>query len=123
WWASRGDEANDQTERKQCLICGRVDVPTRLHDSLKLPGAVTSGVPLISFNSGAFEKHGLSGNDNAPVCRACMVAYVNALRRCLDDKYPNSKGGGTFPQQSVRLSNDTTAVYWDEQSSDLTAKL
>jgi CRISPR-associated protein Csd1 len=51
-----------------------------------------------------------------------MVAYVNALRRCLDDKYPNPEGG-TFPQQSVRLSEDTTAVFWDEQSSDLTGAL
>jgi CRISPR-associated protein Csd1 len=122
WWATRSEDADAEVEERQCLICGRFNQPARLHDSLKLPGAVTSGVPLISFNERAFEKHGLSGNENAPVCRACMVAYVNALRRCLDDKYPNPEGG-TLPQQSVRLSNDTTAVYWDEQSSDLTGAL
>jgi CRISPR-associated protein Csd1 len=123
WWARQGDGTTTRTESKQCLICGQVDVLTRLHDNLKLPGAVTSGVPLISFNAAAFEKHGLGGNDNAPVCRACMVAYVNALRRCLDDKYPRADGDGTFPQQSARLSNDTTAVYWDEQSTELTGAL
>jgi CRISPR-associated protein Csd1 len=123
WWATRSEDADAAVEERQCLICGRFKVPARIHDSLKLPGAVTSGVPLISFNERAFEKHGLSGNDNAPVCRACMVAYVNALRRCLDDKYPRPDGDGTFPQQSVRLSNDTTAVFWDEQSSDLTGVL
>jgi CRISPR-associated protein Csd1 len=122
WWARQKEEANDQVEKRQCLICGQIDLPTRLHDSIKLPGAVTSGVPLVSFNERAFEKYGLSGNENAPVCRACMVAYVNALRRCLDDKYPDPEGG-TFPQQSVRLSNDTTAVYWDDQSSKLTGAL
>jgi len=121
WWATRSEDVG--VEERQCLICGRFKVPARIHDSLKLPGAVTSGVPLISFNERAFEKHGLSGNDNAPVCRACMVAYVNALRRCLSDKYPRPDGDGTFPQQSVRLSNDTTAVFWDEQSSDLTGVL
>jgi CRISPR-associated protein Csd1 len=51
-----------------------------------------------------------------------MVAYVNALRRCLDDRFPNPEGG-TFPQQSVRLSKDTTAVYWDDESSDLVGAL
>jgi CRISPR-associated protein Csd1 len=122
WLATRSKEEDADGEQRQCLICGQFKVPTRLHDSLKIPGAVTAGVPLVSFNERAFEKHGLSGNDNAPVCRACMVAYVNALRRCLDSKYPNPEGG-TFPQQSVRLSNDTTAVYWDEQSSELTQTL
>jgi CRISPR-associated protein Csd1 len=123
WWASQTENANAEVERRQCLICGRLNQPARIHDSLKLPGAVTSGVPLVSFNERAFEKHGLSGNDNAPVCRSCMVAYVNALRRCLDDRYPRPDGAGTFPQQSVRLSDDTIAVYWDEQSSDLTGAL
>lgn len=122
WWATQSEDADAEVEERQCLICGQFKVPTRLHDSLKLPGAVTSGVPLVSFNERAFEKHGLNGNENAPVCRTCMVAYVNALRRCLDDKFPRP-GGGTFPQQSVRLSNDTTAVYWDDQSSELTEAL
>ena len=122
WWGTQSESADAEVEERQCLICGRFKVPARIHDSLKLPGAVTSGVPLVSFNERAFEKHGLSGNENAPVCRACMVAYVNALRRYLDDKYPNPEGG-TFPQQSIRLSNDTTAVYWDEQSSDLIGAL
>jgi CRISPR-associated protein Csd1 len=123
WWTHHSTEETEETDKKQCLICGHVNAPTRLHDSLKLSGAVSSGVPLISFNAAAFEKHGLTGSDNAPVCRMCMVAYVNALRRCLDDKYPRPDDDGTFPQQSIRLSNDTTAVYWDEQSSDLTGAL
>ncbi len=122
WWGTQSESGDAEAEKRQCLICGRFKVPARIHDGLKLPGAVTSGVPLVSFNERAFEKYGLSGNENAPVCRACMVAYVNALRRCLDDKYPNPEGG-TFPQQSIRLSNDTTAVYWDEQSSDLIGAL
>jgi len=123
WWATQSEDTDGEFDRRQCLICGRVNVPARLHDSLKLPGAVSSGVPLVSFNERAFEKHGLSGNENAPICRECMVAYVNALRRCLDDRYPRPDGSGSFPQQSMRLSDDTIAVYWDEQSSDLTGAL
>lgn len=122
WWTTHCEDADAELEKRQCLICGRVNPQARLHDSLKLPGAVSSGVPLVSFNERAFEKHGLNGNENAPVCRACMVAYVNALRRCLDDKYPRREGS-SFPQQSVRLSDDAIAVYWDEQSSELTGTL
>jgi CRISPR-associated protein Csd1 len=122
WWAKQRDDSSDDLKETQCLVCGQVKPSARIHDKLTLEGTGTFGAPLVGFNKEAFEKHGLSGNENAPVCRTCMVAYVNALRRCLDDKFPRRKGG-TFPQQSVRLSKDTTAVYWDDQSSELTGAL
>lgn len=123
WWSRQGEKIDDQAVKTQCLVCGQLARTTRLHDNLKIPGANAYGVPLVSFNNPAFEKHGLIGNANAPVCDACMVAYVNALRRCLSDKYPRPDGGGTFPRQSMRLSSDTTAVYWDDRSSELTGTL
>jgi CRISPR-associated protein Csd1 len=122
WWVNQNDDSSDDLRKTQCLVCGRVKPPARIHDKLTLEGTGTFGAPLVGFNKEAFEKHGLSGNENAPVCRTCMVAYVNALRRCLDDKFPRREGG-TFPQQSVRLNKDTTAVYWDDQSSQLTGSL
>ena len=122
WWSNRSTEAINSADSRQCLVCGALRPPVRLHDQLKIVGT-GSGAPLVGFNERAFEKHGLSGNENAPVCRACMVAYVNALRRCLDDRYPRPDGDGTFPQQSILLSKDTTAVYWDDQSSELTGAL
>jgi len=51
----------------------------------------------------------LDRNGNAPICRDCMVAYVNGLRRCLEENYPKPDGG-SFTKQSMRLSDDTTAV-------------
>ena len=51
------------------------------HDALQIAGCVTSGVSLVAFNSAAFEKYGFERNDNAPICRECMTAYVEGLRR------------------------------------------
>jgi CRISPR-associated protein Csd1 len=122
YWVRQMANAEEQQHLEQCLLCGEQKPLVDKHDLLKLPGAVTSGVALISANAGAFEKHGLEGNRNAPMCRECMVAYVNALRRCLDANYPNPDGG-SFSKQSVRLSDNTAAVYWDDSSSGLTGGL
>lgn len=123
YWSSRVTESSQNQATKQCLLCGKQKPIVEKHDSIKLPGAVTSGVALVSFNSDAFEKHGLSRNENAPICRDCMVAYVNALRRCLDRRYPRPDGDGHFSPQSVRLSADTVAVYWDDECSAISAGL
>jgi CRISPR-associated protein Csd1 len=68
WWSSQSkDAAESENTLRQCVVCGERRVPVENHDSLKIPGGVTSGVPLVSFNSAAFEKYGLSRNENAPV--------------------------------------------------------
>lgn len=123
WWSAQSREAA-KGELRQCVICGERRPPVDIHDSLKVPGSVTSGVPLISFNAAAFEKYGLSSNDNAPVCRACMTAYVEGLRRCLNERYPNPRDPTQMlGQQSVRLSSNTTAVYWTDASWDMAGQL
>jgi CRISPR-associated protein Csd1 len=122
YWEQRMAAASEQREAGQCLLCGERKPLVDKHDSVKLPGAVTSGVALVSFNSGAFEKHGLDRNGNAPICRDCMVAYVNGLRRCLEENYPKPDGG-SFTKQSMRLGDDTVAVYWDDESSPISAML
>jgi CRISPR-associated protein Csd1 len=123
YWEQRMAAALEQREAGQCLLCGECKPLVDKHDLVKLPGAVTSGVALVSFNSGAFEKHGLDRNENAPICRDCMVAYVNGLRRCLEENYPKPDGSGNFRRQSMRLGDDTTAVYWDDESSPISAML
>lgn len=116
WWAARNQpDETKQEELRQCILCGKLSKPAGNHDKLKIPGGVTSGVPLVSFNASAFEKYGLSGNENAPICRPCMTAYVEGLRRCLNERYPNPKNPNEMlGQQAVRLSPDTTAVYWTD---------
>jgi hypothetical protein len=97
YWEQRMAAASEQREAGQCLLCGERKPLVDKHDSVKLPGAVTSGVALVSFNSGAFEKHGLDRNGNAPICRDCMVAYVNGLRRCLEENYPKPAASQSSP--------------------------
>jgi CRISPR-associated protein Csd1 len=125
WWAQRtsGTEiAEPQTER-QCLLCGRESKVVDKHDSLQIAGCVTSGVSLVTFNSAAFEKYGLERNDNAPVCRECMTAYVEGMRRLINARYIDPGTGDAFPVQNVRLSGDTTAVYWANIPDDLVGTL
>jgi CRISPR-associated protein Csd1 len=124
YWASSRQPGSAEAPAGHCLVCGNSAASVQNHDKLKIPGASTSGIPLISFNQAAFEKHGLEGSANAPVCRDCMVAYVNALRRCLEDRYPRPDSPGeTFPRQSVPLTRDTTAVFWDDASSALSSNV
>jgi CRISPR-associated protein Csd1 len=125
WWVQRtagSDESQAKAER-QCLLCGRESKVVDKHDSLQIAGCVTSGVSLVTFNSAAFEKYGLERNDNAPVCRECMTAYVESLRRLIHARYINARTGDSVAAQNVRLSGDTTAVYWASVQDDLVGAL
>ena len=97
---------------KQCLICGAVAVVVDKHPSVQIPPS-TSGIALVSFNTDAFESYGLSRNENAPVCRDCADAYTTALNRLL------GKGYETLPRRFVRLSPDTTAVFWADEEATI----
>ncbi len=125
WWAERakGNESSDATAQRQCLLCGNERIAVDKHASLQIAGCVTSGVSLVTFNSAAFEKYGLERNDNAPICRECMTAYVEGLRRLVNARYIDPRAGDAFPVQNVRLSGDTTAVYWANIPDELVGTL
>jgi CRISPR-associated protein Csd1 len=99
-----------------CLVCGSQRAPVDKHPGVKLPGGVSSGVALVSFNSNAFESYGLSRNENAPVCRECADAYTTALNRCIERDYVNPEGE-VLARRSIRLTPDTIAVYWAEKDA------
>ena len=122
WWGHRHHAANKDGRPAQCLVCGEVRVPARLHNSFQIRGASTSGIPLVSFNAPAFEKYGLEGNENAPVCNPCMTAYSEALRRLTRVQY-EAPGNRQLRPLSTGLSGDTTAVYWAEGQGELASKL
>jgi len=104
----------------QCLVCGSRAASVDKHPSIRIPGGTTSGIALVSFNSDAFESYGLERNENAPVCRDCADAYTTALNRLLSDRYPDPRHPGeTLTRRAVRLSADTTAVYWADKEADL----
>lgn len=122
-WAASNQEPADDGTRSQCLVCGEERTPARLHNSIQIRGASTSGVPLVSFNTNAFEKYGWNGNANAPICTACMTAYVEALRRLTRSRYEKPGGGGKVSALSTVLTDDTTAVYWSDNDDPLTIGL
>ena len=112
WWVGPPVVDGAPGQGRQCLLCGEVKPPVDKHGALLVPGGVTSGVSLVTFNSAAFEKHGLERNDNAPICRECMTAYFEGLRRLISPRYVNARTGEVVVPQNTRLSDDTTAVYW-----------
>lgn len=121
-WTQQGQMPVENDAPVQCLVCGEIRSAARLHNSIQIRGASTSGVPLVTFNADAFEKYGWSGNDNAPVCTACMTAYVEALRRMTRARYQNA-AGRPFEPLNTPLNGDTTAVYWSDNDDPLTAGL
>jgi CRISPR-associated protein Csd1 len=107
-------KAEEDVKRERCLVTGKIEPPTDLHIQLKkLPGASTSGVPLVAFNAAAFESHGWKSNENAPVSRAAAEAYGTALNRLLHPAWPDpDQEGLSLPRQNIVLSSDTVVCYW-----------
>ena len=116
WWTARQQiDVQADAQLRQCLICGTDSIPVENHDKLKVPGGMSAGVPLVSFNADSFLKYGLPAKENAPICRPCMTAYVEGMRRCLNERYPSPHNAGEMMgRQSIRLTPDTTAVYWTD---------
>lgn len=123
WWANRTGGIPQAAASSQCLMCGVVKPSAAKHNLLQIAGGVSSGVPLVSFNSDAFESYGWAGNKNASICEACMTAYVEGLRRLTRSRYVMPLTGETVGPLSIRLNGDTTAVYWADEDSDLVAAL
>ncbi len=121
WWAGPTliSGAPGEASLRQCLLCGQQRAPVDKHNAMLIPGGVTAGIPLVTFNSAAFEKYGLERNDNAPICRDCMTAYVEGLRRLINARYISSRTGDAVRPQNTRLSGDTTAVYWSSVEDSL----
>jgi CRISPR-associated protein Csd1 len=60
----------------------------------------------------------LRRNDNATVCRPCADAYTTALNRLLHPAYPRPSDNLPMPRRNYRLSEDTTAVFWERSGGE-----
>ncbi|HEX7359701.1 MAG TPA: type I-C CRISPR-associated protein Cas8c/Csd1 [Bryobacteraceae bacterium] len=108
--------------RGQCLVCGEFDSEIApLHAPIKIPGGFSGGIPLVSAKGEAFKKYDLQ--HTAPVCKTCMMAYVEGMQRLVNGRYINPRTDDAFPVQNVRLSGDTTAVYWANIHDELVGTL
>ncbi len=102
-----------------CLVTGEDAGEPGNHPQLKVPGGMSSGVPLVSFNQRAFESHGWKGNENAPVSRAAAEAYATALARLLDPAPADPKNPDQhLGRRNLRLTPDTTVCYWAADLED-----
>jgi CRISPR-associated protein Csd1 len=118
WQDQRREAAGDAGSEQLCLVTGRVGPPADKHTILKnVPGAVSSGVPLVSVNAKAFESYGWSGNRNAVISSQAAETYATALQRLLHPAPPDpGQPGATLPRQNLRLSDDTALCYWTPKS-------
>lgn len=123
YWASqRAGQISDSGARFQCAVTGGVmSSPANFPKVKRVPGGVTAGVPLVSFNAPAFESYGFSSNENAPISRSAAEAAATALQRLLDPSYPDSRPGHegrTLPLRHVRLSADTAVCFWADREDE-----
>lgn len=119
WKHLRGSKGGSQPANRQCLVTGHQFGEGGLFELIKkVPGGTPSGVALVSFNKGAFESYGWSGNDNAPISREAAETCATALSRLLNPDYPDPhQPGQTLPQRSLRLSSDTAVCYWSPENT------
>lgn len=97
----------DAVSPVMCLVSGEQALPARLHEpKIKgVAGAQTAGALLVSFNAPAFTSYGKDQSFNAPVSRAAVFKYANALNHLLSDR-----------KRRIGLG-DATVVYWADRDS------
>ena len=111
WWQQQivaGEDDPKGAMTAMCLVTGETSPIARLHEPrIKgVVGAQSSGHPLVSFNSNAYESHGFDGGFNAPVSQEAAFRYCTALNRLLS------------PESNRKLRiGDATTVFWTERAS------
>lgn len=104
WQAHYNDRSAD-SDMGQCLITGKYAPIERTHPNISgVPGAQSSGAPLVSFNARAFCSYGHEQGDNAPVSKYAAFAYTTALNRLLADR------------SHCKHVGDTTILCWAENA-------
>ena len=95
-----------------CLVTGERAPVARLHPSIKgVAGGQSSGASLVAFNSDAYESHGKSQGENAPVSDRAAFAYGTALNALL------ARG----ERRHLRIG-DCTVVFWAEAAEESEAE-
>ena len=110
------DDASVSPGGFTCLVTGvPVSEPANFPKVKRVPGGMTSGVPLVSFNSPAFESYGWKGNENAPISRAAAEACSTALERLVHPAFPDPRPehrDETLKPRNIRLGSTTLVTYW-----------
>lgn len=99
FWATRREEGDAKI--MQCLVCGQVGPVDRVSPvaikGLARVGGQSSGMAVVSANHDAFLSYGAKQSFVAPTCRACGIAYANALNYMLENaRYSMFVGPSAF---------------------------
>ena len=97
-----------------CQVTGLVGPIPRSHPSKLqgVPGGMSVGVSLISFDKPAFEHYGLEGAANAAIGYVAAEGYLRALDALLKDQVPSVKAKGG--KSRIRIGG-TAFLYWTKE--------
>lgn len=130
WFSeARAARASESMQSVPCLDTDGVDTPERLHNPIKrVPGAQSSGVPLVSYNRPAFESHGWEQGANAPVSRATGAAYAAGLNWLLAEEGSSDLPKQVRFRQGLALGTDLqelnlVALWWTAESHPIEQQL
>lgn len=114
YWRGQRLRTPAKNGRMICLVTGqRLNEASLFKPVKRMPGATTSGAPLVSFNKAAFMSYGWAGRFNAPVSREAAEAASEALVRLVDPTYPDPRNPGqALPKRHLRITADTLVCYW-----------
>jgi len=94
--------------QQSCSVSGVLDVPAKLHTSIKgVWGAQSSGANIVSFNLDSVSSFGKKQGYNAPVGQSAEFAYTTALNHLL------AKGS----DQRIQVG-DSSTVFWAKDPCD-----
>lgn len=127
YWSQQQAQKQASSESIRCVITGRLGASADKFPVVKgiPPLARTKGgvhLTAVDGDSGAFASYGWSGNENVPISVEGGQAYTTALNRLLSAQWVDpTDPARSLPEQRVRLSDDTIAVFWADGPSTLAA--
>ncbi len=96
-----------------CQVTGLVGPIPRTHPiKLTLPGGMSVGVALVSYDKPAFESYGLDGTANASLGYEAADAYGLAINALIKKKLPRNVGS------SLRVG-ESLFLFWTRQPASL----
>jgi CRISPR-associated protein Csd1 len=97
-------------KKATCLVTGLEEPFVTLHPKIKgVDGTASPEVPLVSFNTRAFESYGKKQGANAPTSETAAFRYGAALNALL--------ARGTSRNRLPRPLGDATVVFWADTSN------
>lgn len=100
---------NEDGPKRQCLIDGDLNLPTRLHTAIKgVWGAQSVGANIVSFNLNAFNSYGKKQGYNSPIGGEAEFAYTTALNTLL--------ARNSLHRIQV---GDASTVFWAERKHEI----